>query len=88
MLERKVLICKALGPINAGAASAVAVKKVAALAHEVRDDAVEAAALVALGPTLGVFVLARAVLAEVLSRARHHVGEELESYPAQRLACM
>lgn len=86
MLEHKVLVGKALGAVYAGGPGAVAVQEVAALAHEVGDDAVEARALVALRLALRVPVLARAVLPEVLGRARHHVLEELKGYAAEGLA--
>lgn len=85
MLEVKVLIREAARAPNRGAARAVAVDKVAALAHEARDDAVEFAALVPLREVGGgVLGLARAELAEVLGTLWGHVLEELDKHAAER----
>lgn len=58
--------------------------------YEVRKlktyDAVELAPLVSLWPPGGVLALARAELSEVLGGLGDHVFEELEGYPAERLA--
>ena len=73
MLEHEVLVGE-LGAraVDAVAAGAVALGEVAALAHEVGDDAVEGAALVAEA------LLAGAEGAEVLRRHWHHVGAQLD----------
>jgi len=79
VLQGKVLVSK-LGTIDGLAASAVVVGKVAALAHEVRDNAVEGAALVAES------LLASAQSTEVLSRLGYNVASQFHDDAAQRLA--
>lgn len=76
-----------LGAVDRLAAGPVPGGEVAALAHEPRDHAVEARALVVEGlPGAAGALLPGAERAEVLRRARHHVGVELHHDPAGRLA--
>ncbi len=88
MLEREVLIGKRLRAVDADAARAVAVQEVAALHHEVFDDAVEFAAFVALWSALGVLALAGAELPEVFGGFGDGVGEELHLDSAEGFACV
>mmetsp|Transcript_88547 Transcript_88547/g.234201 ORF Transcript_88547/g.234201 Transcript_88547/m.234201 type:complete len:216 (-) Transcript_88547:29-676(-) len=86
VLEREVLV-RELAAIDGLTARAVASSEVAALAHEVWDDAVEGAAL----EVQGLARLARALLpgaeaAEVLRGLRGHVGPELHDDPAGALS--
>lgn len=86
MLELEVLVVE-LGAVDALAAGAVAGGEVAALHHELLDDAVEGAALVVQGLAgLAQPLLARAQRAEVLGRLGHHVVVQLEGHAARRLA--
>ena len=73
------ILVSELSSVNALAPGAVMVCEVPALAHELRDHAVEGGAL---EPEPG---LARAQLTEVLRRARHHVAPKLEGNPTQTL---
>lgn len=66
MPQLEILVRERLGAVDGGRAGAVAVEEVAALQHEVFDDAVEFAGFVALRSVGGVFGFARAELAEVL----------------------
>ena len=86
MLERKVFVGKG-GAVDALAAGAVAAREVAALAHELRDDAVEGAALEVQAlarPPRALF--AGAERAKVFGRARHHIGAQLHDHAARQLA--
>jgi len=81
MLELEVLIGKLL-PVNRLAAAAVAVGEVAALDHEVGDDAVETTPLVVKGlPTLASSLLASAERAEVLHGLGDGVAEKSHDNP-------
>lgn len=71
MLQLEVLVFE-LGAVDGLASGAVVVREVATLAHEVRDDPVKAAALVA--ETL----VARAQGPEVLGSLRRDVGAKLK----------
>ncbi|RFU24760.1 hypothetical protein B7463_g11574, partial [Scytalidium lignicola] len=82
MLQHEILVGELAGAVDGRGARAIAVDEVAALTHEVLDDAVEAAALVALGPAEVVLALAGAELAEVLGRFGDGVGEEFDFYAA------
>lgn len=86
MPQSEVLVCKAPGAVNACRTSAVTIEKVAALAHEVFDHAVELAALVAERAALRVLGLASAKLTEVLCSPRGDVGKELHFDAAKRFA--
>ena len=78
MPELEVLIRELLA-VDGLAAGAVAAGEVSALAHEVRDDAVEDAVLVVEGlARLADALLAGAQRAEVLARLRGDVDAELE----------
>ena len=79
MLECEVLVGELLA-VDRLAAGAVAVGEIATLTHELRDDAVEGAALVADASFAG------AQRAEVFGRLRHDVGAELDDDPAQRFS--
>lgn len=86
MLELEVLVGE-LGAVDALAAGAVAGGEVAALDHELLDDAVELAALVVQRLAgLADPLLARAQRPEVLGRLGHHVVVQLERHPPGRLA--
>ena len=66
-----------LAAIDGLSAGAVAARGVAALAHEARDDAVEGASLIVHGFAGGArALLARAVRAEILARARANLQAE------------
>ena len=80
------LIPKLPRPIDARAPRPVTVDEVAALDHEVLDDAVELGALVALRAAHGVLGLTGAELAEVLGGARHGVGVQLHFDAAEGFA--
>lgn len=69
VLQNEVLVLER-GAVHGPAARAVSVGDVAALNHELVDDAME------LGPLVPVPVLARGQLPEVLRRLRHHVAEQ------------
>lgn len=86
MRQRKALVRKILDAVNARAARAISIQEVAALHHEVLNDAVEFAAFVALRPAEPVFRLARAVLPKVFGGARHGVRVELNFDAAERFA--
>ena len=87
MPQHEILVGKLARAVDGGGATAVAVDEVAALDHEVLDDAVELAALVAEGAAAGGgAVLARAELAEVLGGAGDGVGAEEHLDAAERLA--
>lgn len=71
VLEREVLVLE-LVAVDGLAAGAIVLGEVAALAHEVGDDAVEGAALVAKA------LLAGAQSAEVLSCLRNHIRSQFD----------
>jgi len=79
VLQLEVLVLE-LHPVDGLAAGAVPGGEVAALAHEVGDDAVEA------GPLEAISLLSGAQRAEVLARPRHHVEAELHDDLAELLA--
>ena len=71
MLENEVLVVECAA-VDALASGAVALGEVAALAHELRNDAVKRAAFVAEA------LLVSAQLAKVLDGHWHHVGAQLD----------
>uniref|UniRef100_A0A8C5EZD5 Uncharacterized protein n=1 Tax=Gouania willdenowi TaxID=441366 RepID=A0A8C5EZD5_GOUWI len=75
VLQLEVLISKLLS-IDGLTSGPIVVGEVAALAHEVRDDSMEGAPLVAKA------FLSSAESSEVLRRLRHHVSTELHDNPA------
>lgn len=77
VLEGEVLVLE-LGAVNRLAAGAVVIGEVTALAHEVRDDAVEDRRLVAES------LLAGAQSTEVLRCLRHNVAAQLKSNKEKR----
>mmetsp|Transcript_62884 Transcript_62884/g.167224 ORF Transcript_62884/g.167224 Transcript_62884/m.167224 type:complete len:247 (+) Transcript_62884:167-907(+) len=84
VLEREVLVGK-LGAVDRLAARAVAPGEVTALAHELRNHAVERRALeVQRLARLAHALLAGAERAEVLGRLRHDVGAQLHDDAARR----
>ena len=86
VLKLEVLIGE-LGPVDGLAAGARAVSEVAALDHEVGNDAVEGGALVVEGLARGArALLARAEGAEVLDSLRHGLTVEAHDDAARRLA--
>lgn len=86
MFELEVLIGKALCAIYGSAACAITVEEVAALNHEIFDDAMEFASFVALWPAKVILGLACAELSEVLSCSWDCVGEEFHLDTAKRLS--
>lgn len=86
MRNRKVLVREGFRAVDACAAGAIAVQEVAALQHEVFDDAVELGAFVALGAAQVVLRLAGAELAEVLGGLGDGVGEEFDFEAAEGFA--
>ena len=70
MLQHKVLIRK-LRPINTLPASSIALGEITTLEHELRNNAMEGAALVAVA------LLVRTQGTEVLCRHRHNIGSQL-----------
>lgn len=85
-LQPRLLIRKLPRPIHRRAARSIAINEIPSLHHEIADNAVEAAVLVALRPAQVVFRLARAELAEVLGGAGHLVGVEQHFDAAEGLA--
>lgn len=79
MLQLEVFVGE-LVAVNGLAAGAVVVGEIAALKHEVRDDAMKRRTLVAEA------FFARAQRAEVFRRFGHDVGEEFKRDPARCLA--
>lgn len=76
MLQLKVLVLE-LGSIDALTTCAITSREVAALNHELLDDAVELGALVVQGlASLSHALLTSAESAEVLCSAGHNVGVE------------
>lgn len=86
MLQVEVLVGELVGAIDGGRAGAVAIDEVATLTHEVLDDPMESAALVALRTTEIVLTLAGAELPEVFGSFGHNVCEELHCDAAQRFS--
>ncbi len=76
VLEHKVLVVE-LVSVDALAARAVAAREIPALAHELRNDAVKRAALVAVA------LFVRAQLSEILGRHGNDVGAELNDDTAR-----
>lgn len=85
-LQPGLLVRKLPRPIHRRAARSIAINEIPSLHHEIADNAVEAAVLVALRPAQVVFRLARAELAEVLGGAGHLVGVEQHFDAAEGLA--
>lgn len=81
-----LLIRKLPRAINTRAPRPIAINKIPSLDHEIANDAVEPAVLVALRPAQVVLRLARAILAEILGGARHAVGVQLHFDSAEGFA--
>ena len=82
--QLEVLVLEGPGAVDGGDARAVVVDEVAALNHEVLDDAVEGGALVALRDPVSP-VLAGAKLAKVLRGLRAHVCEDQNGQSTQSM---